>query len=157
MHHPRNQIPNKEINIAYYTLIHKEIRHFIQNLYNHSLFIIMYNSQTLLSGDGGLILILESGPVLASFWTRVHLHQFVSYSFKTKLLIVSPYHALVCGTNKLWSRRSNSIWREWSHVNFGVNISRKTFPGETLMLSNWVFFFNPAHQAVLKNNTVMGE
>lgn len=66
MYHLRNQIPNKEINIVHYTLKHKEIRYFIQNLYNHSLFIIMCNSQTLLSGDDGLIVILGPGPVLAS-------------------------------------------------------------------------------------------
>lgn len=64
MYHLRNQIPDKDINIECYILMHKEIRYFIQNLYNHSLFIIMCNSQTLLSGDGGLIVILVSGLVL---------------------------------------------------------------------------------------------
>lgn len=67
MYHLRNQIPNKEINIVHYTLMHKEIRYLIQSLYNHSL-IITYNSQMLLSGEDGLIVIKPSGsgPVLAS-------------------------------------------------------------------------------------------
>lgn len=113
MYHPRNQIPNKEINTKRNQIFHTKAFH------NQSPFIIMGNLQTLLPKDGSLIVMLETWTCSCFTFSSklwMHFHQCFSsdqgYTFEAKLLFVSLCHAFICVTEQLWSMRTDCFWSE---------------------------------------------